>query len=241
MPPRKNVESSTEATMESTTALTAATGCSSSEQFSPSIGNISKAINNVMGDINGVEKNMTVGTGNYGYKGVSDQDVKKEVRTLMNKYGLSLVPLAINAKSEVSRWQDGGGNAKQSIYTEVQPVYLLMHTSGEWIKLSGYGQGIDTQDKGAGKATTYALKYLLLYLFLIPTGKIDDADNEHSNDMAAPPVQKQWMSDAQVTATVQRIQAAKNGNTAEVPAEIIAKAQEHFNISQVNLKKLQEA
>jgi len=49
---------------------------------------------------------------------------------------------------------------------------------------------VDSQDKGAGKATTYALKYALLYTFLIPTGKIDDADNSHSDETPAPPPQK---------------------------------------------------
>ena len=48
--------------------------------------------------------------------------------------------------------------SKQSVFTDAHTKYLLLHTSGESIELSGYGQGVDTQDKGAGKATTYALK-----------------------------------------------------------------------------------
>ena len=50
----------------------------------------------------------------------------------------------------------------------------------------GYGHGVDSQDKSAGKATTYALKYALLYAFLVPTGKIDDADNTHSEEISTP-------------------------------------------------------
>lgn len=61
-----------------------------------------------------------------------------------------------------------------------------MHTSGEYLTISGYGHGVDTQDKGAGKATTYALKYALLYTFLVPTGKIDDTDKDHSEDKEVP-------------------------------------------------------
>jgi hypothetical protein len=30
------------------------------------------------------------------------------------------------------------------------------------------------------------LKYALLYIFLIPTGAIDDTDNTHSNDIDTP-------------------------------------------------------
>jgi len=59
-----------------------------------------------------------------------------------------------------------------------------MHESGESKEISGYGHGVDPQDKGAGKATTYALKYALLYTFLVPTGSIDDADKTHSDNIA---------------------------------------------------------
>jgi hypothetical protein len=45
---------------------------------------------------------------------------------------------------------------------------------------------VDTQDKSAGKATTYALKNALLYTFLVPTGTIDDADVTHSETQPIP-------------------------------------------------------
>src|SRR5690606_28639309 len=64
--------------------------------------------------------------------------------------------------------------------------YLLLHESGESVKLSGTGSGLDSGDKAHGKATTYALKYTLLYTFLTPTGKIDDADATHSEEHPAP-------------------------------------------------------
>jgi hypothetical protein len=51
----------------------------------------------------------------------------------------------------------------------------------------GYGHGVDPQDKGAGKATTYALKNCLLYTFLTPVGKIDDTDKTHSDEIPSPP------------------------------------------------------
>jgi hypothetical protein len=75
---------------------------------------------------------------------------------------------------------------KQSVFTSVKTKYLLLHESGESIEISGYGHGVDSQDKAAGKATTYALKYALLYTFLVPTGKIDDADNENSDNIVTP-------------------------------------------------------
>ena len=61
-----------------------------------------------------------------------------------------------------------------------------MHESGEYEIISGYGHGVDTMDKAAGKATTYALKYALLYTFMTPTGRIDDTDNTHSEEIEPP-------------------------------------------------------
>ena len=148
---------------------------------------ISKAILAVMDQVKGIDKSMTVGSGNYSYKGVSDQVVKEVLQPAMVKNGLSIVPTDVQAKVTTERW-DEGGRQKQSTFTEVTTKYLLLHSSGESIELAGYGHGVDNQDKGAGKATTYALKYALLYTFLIPTGKIDDADNTHSDEVEVPKV-----------------------------------------------------
>jgi hypothetical protein len=153
--------------------------------------NIAKAILAVMKDVKGIDKTMTIGSGNSAYKGVPDQEVKKVIGASMEKNGLCLLPISVTPTIKVERWEEMDSyskamKTKQSVFTEVQTKYLLLHDSGESIELAGYGHGIDSQDKGAGKATTYALKYALLYAFLVPTGKIDDADMVHSNDVATP-------------------------------------------------------
>jgi len=147
------------------------------------------AILKVMEEVKGIDKSMTVGSGQYSYKGVSDQQVKQVIGSAMEKSGLVIIPTDIEAETTVNQWNEtynGNEKRKQSILTEVKTKYLLIHESGESIELSGYGHGIDSQDKSAGKSTTYALKYCLLYLFLVPTGKIDDADVQHSNNILVP-------------------------------------------------------
>lgn len=159
---------------------------------------ITKAILAVMREVEGIEKTMDVGTGSSSYKGVSDKVVKEKLRPAMIKNGLVIVPTAVGAKATTDRWEETvqyGQNPpqtkqKQSTLTEVTTQYLLVHESGESIEVAGYGHGVDSQDKGAGKATTYALKMALLYTFLIPTGKIDDADTEHSDDIDVPTTTK---------------------------------------------------
>jgi len=154
--------------------------------------NLATAILNVMKEVKGIDKSMTVGTGNSSYKGVPDQEVKKIIGESMAKNGLTVLPIDVDAKTQIDRWEETnqyGTKQKQSIFTEVKTKYLLLHESGESMELSGYGHGVDSQDKGAGKATTYALKYTLLYLFLVPTGKIDDSDNDHSDNKEVPKTQ----------------------------------------------------
>lgn len=151
--------------------------------------NLIKAIIAVMNKVKNIEKNMTVGDGNNSYRGVSDKDVKQKIGEAMAECGLCIVPINIDKEIKVDRWVDTYGKPKQSVFTEVKSTYLLMHESGESIEVQGYGHGIDSQDKGAGKATTYALKNALLYTFLVPTGTLEDTDTTHSDKIETPPVQ----------------------------------------------------
>ena len=147
---------------------------------------LAKAVIAVMREVKGIEKSMTVGNGNNAYKGVPDQEVKKVVGEAMAKHGLCILPIDTTAATQLNEWEveyNGQKQRKQSVFTEVTTKYLLLHESGESQVISGYGHGVDSQDKGAGKATTYALKYALLYTFLVPTGKIDDADSIHSDSI----------------------------------------------------------
>jgi hypothetical protein len=151
--------------------------------------NLAQAIIQVMREVKGIEKNLQVGEGRNSYKGVADKDVKKIVGDAMERAGLCILPIEIIPSVKIERWEEiwnGQPKQKQSIFTEVLCRYELLHESGESKIIQGYGHGVDSQDKSAGKATTYAMKYALLYAFMIPTGAIDDADASHSNDQAMP-------------------------------------------------------
>lgn len=150
---------------------------------------LAKAVIAAMKAIKGVDKSMTVGSGTSTYKGVSDKDVKNIIGEAMENAGLCLLPISIEAKTQIDRWEETnqyGTKQKQSVLSEVTTKYLLLHESGESIELAGYGHGTDPQDKAAGKATTYAMKYTLLYTFMVATGQIDDADKEHSESKEVP-------------------------------------------------------
>jgi len=158
---------------------------------------ITKAIIKVMQEVNNIWKNTEVWNWKNSYMAVSDKDVKKAIRESMWTNWLSLVPTGIQSKIQIDRWEEidtwsketpKAMKTKQSVFTEVETKYLLLHTSWESIELSWYGQWVDSQDKGAGKATTYALKNVLIWLFLVPTW--DDTDNTHSDNIAVPQKKK---------------------------------------------------
>lgn len=153
---------------------------------------LTQAILAVMQEVKSIDKNLNVGSGNGQYKGVADKDVKQAIGTSMGKHGLVMIPISIEPHTSMSEWEEttqNGNRHRSSVFTEVKTKYMLMHESGEGIEICGYGHGVDSQDKSAGKATTYALKNALLYTFLVPTGDIDDTDNTHSDDL--PAIKKQ--------------------------------------------------
>lgn len=200
--------------------------------------NLAKAILKVMEAVKGIDKTMTVGTGTSSYKGVPDQEVKKIIGEEMKKAGLVILPISVEPTTTIERWTENGQygeKQKQQVFTEVKTKYLLLHESGESIELAGYGHGVDSQDKGAGKATTYALKYTLLYSFLVPTGKIDDADATNSDEYEAPkPKQntanKEWLNIG--TPAFEKAKAAIKAGT-----HTIADVRKKYSIS----KKTEEA
>lgn len=168
--------------------------------------NISKAIIEVMKSVKRMEKNSKVGTGGHAYNGTKDQDVKEVFNTALEVNGLCIVPTDIQEETQIDRWEEENTwngkttiKQKQSVFTKVKTKYLLLHTSGESIELAGYGHGVDPQDKGAGKATTYALKNCLLYTFLTPVGKIDDTDTTHSEEI---PTKKETVKKLKFTTEV---------------------------------------
>lgn len=164
--------------------------------------NITKAIIEVMKSVKGMEKNSTIGKGQQQYNGTKDQDVKEVFNKALSENGLCMLPIKVEESTDITKWtveDKYGTKQKQSVFTKVKVTYLLLHTSDESIELVGYGHGVDPQDKGAGKATTYALKNCLLYTFLTPVGKIDDTDETHSSDIETPttpttPTDKPWLS-----------------------------------------------
>lgn len=150
-----------------------------------------EAIVNVMSEVEYLQKDDTVGTGASAYKGISDEKVRQSIRKSMIIHGLVCVPVGITTETKHDRWTEadpysktGGMKTKQQIFSDITFTFRLYHISGAYIEGQSTGHGVDSQDKAAGKAMTYAMKYFLLNTFMIPTG--EDSDKTNSMDIPIP-------------------------------------------------------
>ena len=93
---------------------------------------LTAAVIQVMKTVKNIEKNMTIGTGNNSYKGVSDKDVKNIIGKAMAENGLVIVPIDIEQATQVDRWEEnfkGIVKNKQQVFTEVKTKYMLMYVN----------------------------------------------------------------------------------------------------------------
>ena len=141
--------------------------------------NIFQKINKVMNDVKYLMKDDKVITNaktGASYKAITEEKVTSELRKAMIKHGIVIIPIEMITKREDETLKDFQGNDKVNRITTVETRYRIQNIDDkdDYIIAVSAGTGVDTQDKGVGKAMTYAYKYLLLRTFAIPTG--EDAD-----------------------------------------------------------------
>lgn len=145
-----------------------------------------RKIQNVAMDIINLQKDMEVGTGSYAYKAVSDNQVTIAVKRAEKEHGLVSIPLRQElVSSETLTKVDSKGKESFLFVDNVKMwVKIADLETGESIEVESFGKGVDSGDKGFGKASTYARKYALLNAYKIATG--EDPDANKSQQEQAP-------------------------------------------------------
>ena len=204
--------------------------------------NIYDAMICVMKEVKNIEKSMTIGVGNNSYKGISDKDVKQKIGESMAKNNLVCFPIKIEPKTTIERWEEMDNysktmKTKQSVFTEVLVTYKMYYApTKESIEIQGFGYGVDSQDKGAGKATTYALKNALLYSFLVPTGTIEDTDKTHSETITVPKIQLPICSEKLFEIAVKRYEGLELDVFDKLRKTYTITAQQELEINEITNK-----
>lgn len=130
--------------------------------------NLWQRMHAVMADADRVSKDGQVkGGGNY--KFVSHDAVTTEIRRHLVEHGVVAIPTL--------KAFDSNGNRVEATFTV---RFVNIDDPTDFYEVDSFGFGIDTQDKGPGKAYSYAVKYALLKAFCLPTGDDPERDSiEH--------------------------------------------------------------
>jgi hypothetical protein len=138
------------------------------------IPNIFQRVNAVMKDVKYVQKENKKVNGQYTF--VSHDSVTAALHGPMSEHGIVMMP-TINKLV-----QDGN----RTVVT-MDISFVNADQPDDRINLQYVGYGIDTQDKGIGKAISYAVKYALLKMFCLETGDDVEKDNIEHESIAKNP------------------------------------------------------
>lgn len=128
--------------------------------------NIYQRMNGVMADVRYIQKREKAAKG-LPYKYVTHDDVTGALHDAFVKWGIQTITDIVNRKQDGNR-------------TEVDVVvsFINIDNPEDKVNVNSFGYGIDNQDKGPGKAISYATKMAYLKSFMLETGEDPEKDNE---------------------------------------------------------------
>ena len=143
----------------------------------------------ITAELRTVAKNLTVPTGGKNtYKAVSERDILDAVKPIEEKHGVYSYPVSrtVLESNLLESENTSNGQTKKSttFMTRIETVYRFVNVDSpnEYIETITFAEGIDSQDKGSGKAMTYADKYALMKAYKISTGDDPDQDASESKE-----------------------------------------------------------
>lgn len=131
--------------------------------------NIHQRLANAMGDVDYIQKEKKQG---MNYSIVSHDSVTAKVRPVLLKHGIVYYPVRCDHVHN-------GNRAECSMTIK----FVNIDDPMDFFEVPTFGYGIDAQDKGPGKAMSYAVKYSLLKALGLETGDDpDDQSVEHNKE-----------------------------------------------------------
>lgn len=125
--------------------------------------NLHEKILSIMQEVRRLQKDDQVEFGNTKYKALSEEKVTEIMRNQLVEKRIVVFPIEQNC------YRTG-----QITHVDVKYRMVNVDDPTDFIEIVSSGDGADSQDKGAGKAMTYAYKYMWLRTFALPTGEDPD-------------------------------------------------------------------
>jgi hypothetical protein len=117
--------------------------------------------------VNKIIKDMDINFGSIkNYKEIRHDQVTEMIRKQLIAQRLLSVVRVIDHNQDGNRAE-----------VDVEVEFIDVDNPESSMKVRGFGYGIDTQDKGPGKAISYAVKYIYLKTFCLLTGDDPERDN----------------------------------------------------------------
>lgn len=132
--------------------------------------NILQRLNAVMKELDYIQKEKK---GGLQYSFVSHDKVTGMVRPLLVKHGIVCWPSSFDVAQDGNRTQ-----------LRCKVIFASMDDPADRIEVDSLGYGIDSQDKGPGKAMSYAMKYAYLKALSLETGDDPDQDQNVKHEPA---------------------------------------------------------
>ena len=158
--------------------------------------NLYQKIQAVSNEVRNITKDLTVGSGSYSYKAVQDLDVTLAVKDAEKMHKVVSIPIKQELlNSEVIRIQKKNNEEGLTYVDTIKMTVRIvdLEDTSQFIDVESFGKGIDTGDKGFGKASTYARKYALLNAYKIATGEDPEAEKSKEITTAKTPSEKRVM------------------------------------------------
>ena len=197
--------------------------------------NIYQKINEIMKNIEYLTKDARVEFGNTKYKAISEEKVTTSVREQLVKQGIVIMPI----KQESANKELIRTDKSVNMLTEVHTKYRIQNIddANDFIEVESNGTGVDTQDKGVGKAMTYAYKYMLLRTFAIPTGEDPDKiSSEEIDSKLEEEVQEAGNKIINTNMQEALISAIENKKIADIVKNAVLKKFGYTEVSEIKVK-----
>lgn len=164
------------------------------------IKNIFQRINQVMAVVESVNKDKDKKVNNQ-YSFVSHDAVAKKLHTPMVEAGIVMIPDVVQLIQTGNRTE-----------VKMHLTFVNIDSPEDRFTVTSWGYGNDMQDKGIGKAVSYAVKYGLLKTFCLETGDDVEKDNINHDPNFKPEVieeeaEVETLSGAQVEEIVKAMNA----------------------------------
>jgi len=136
--------------------------------------NIYQRLNKIREAVSYIQKDAKV----TGYKAITHDMVTSEVRPHLIKYGVIIVPREVKGELRDTGKATSGGTPFTAYIAVYEIDFVNMDDPPDKVTVCVSAIGEDQNDKGPGKAVSYATKTAILKLLSIETGESDESRQE---------------------------------------------------------------